>query len=122
MPEGYSGPKLKIMSRNIKQEEIPVFVSRVMEEIPQEVQKVAVFQKDRIDGDLSQKVFDGFSNRGVSMLEMGDFMQEVQKVKLGVEQKNMHMAANLTEWTFKRIVSEIEDIIEEDKKVKHSYI
>ena len=56
------------------------------------------------------------------MLEMTDFMQEVQKVKLDVEQKNMLMAANLTEWTFKRIVSEIEDIIEEDKKVKHSYI
>ena len=32
------------------------------------------------------------------------------------------MAANLTEWTFKRIVQEIEDIIEDDKKVKHSYI
>ena len=32
------------------------------------------------------------------------------------------MAAELTGWTFKRIVNEIEDIIEEDKKVKHSYI
>ena len=32
------------------------------------------------------------------------------------------MAANLTEWTFKRIVNEIEEIIEEDKKVKHSLI
>ncbi len=34
----------------------------------------------------------------------------------------MKMAANLTQWTFKRIVKEIEDIIEEDKKVKHSVI
>ena len=34
----------------------------------------------------------------------------------------MKMAANLTQWTFKRIVTEIEDIIEEDKKVKHSVI
>ena len=34
----------------------------------------------------------------------------------------MQMAANLTEWTFKRIVTEIEHIIEEDKKVKHSFI
>lgn len=34
----------------------------------------------------------------------------------------MKMAANLTQWTFKRIVTEIEDIIEEDKKVKHSTI
>jgi len=34
----------------------------------------------------------------------------------------MQMAANLTEWTFKRIVSEIEEVIEEDKKVKHATI
>lgn len=34
----------------------------------------------------------------------------------------MQMAANLTTWTFEKIVQEIEDIIEEDKKVKHSYI
>ena len=32
------------------------------------------------------------------------------------------MAANFTEWTFKRIVNEIEEIIEEDKKVKHATI
>ena len=67
-------------------------------------------------------MFDGFKGRDVTMLEMGDFMQDVQKVKLDCEQKNMAMAANLTDWTFKRIVSEIEDIIEEDKKIKHSYI
>ena len=53
---------------------------------------------------------------------MADVMQQIQKVKLDCEQKNMRMASELTEWTFKRIVSEIEDIIEEDKKVKHSYI
>lgn len=34
----------------------------------------------------------------------------------------MQMAANFTEWTFKRIVTEIEQIIEEDKRVKHSTI
>ena len=85
VPEGYAGPELQILSRNLKQEEIPVFVTRVMAEIPESVQKVAVFQKDRIDGDLSQKVFDDFKNRNVEMLEMGDFMQQVQKVKLEVE-------------------------------------
>ena len=122
VPEWYVGPELQVLSRNIKQEEIPVFVTRVMAEIPDNVQKVAVFQKDRIDGDLSQKVFDGFTGRGAQLLEMADVMQQVQKVKLDCEQKNMRMASELTEWTFKRIVSEIEDIIEEDKKVKHSYI
>ncbi len=56
------------------------------------------------------------------MLEMSDFYLEVQNTKLQCEQKSMEMAANLTQWTFKRIVKEIEDIIEEDKKVKHSVI
>ena len=122
VPEWYIGPELQVLSRNIKQEEVPVFVTRVLAEIPDNVKKVAVFQKDRIDGELSQKVFDGFNGRGAQLLEMADVMQQIQKVKLDCEQKNMRMASELTEWTFRRIVSEIEDIIEEDKKVKHSYI
>ena len=86
VPEGYTGPQLQILSRNLKQEEVPVFVTRVMAEVPTDVQKVSVFQKDRIDGDLSQKVFDGFSGRGATLVEMADFMQEVQKTKLDGEQ------------------------------------
>ena len=43
VPEWYTGPQLQVMSRNIKQEEIPVFVTRVLTEIPQDVKKVAVF-------------------------------------------------------------------------------
>ena len=89
VPEGYSGPQLQILSRNLKQEEVPVFVNRVLAEVPEDVKKVAVFQKDRIDGDLSQKVFDGFQGRSATMVEMADFMQEVQKVKLQGEQQNM---------------------------------
>ena len=61
-------------------------MTRVMAEVPTDVQKVSVFQKDRIDGDLSQKVFDGFSGRGATLVEMADFMQEVQKTKLDGEQ------------------------------------
>ena len=118
VPEWYIGPELQVLSRNIKQEEIPVFVTRVMAEIPEDVKKVAVFQKDKIDGDLSQKVFDGFNGRDAQLLEMADVMQEIQKVKLDCEQKNMRMASELTEWTFKRIVSEIEDIIEEGTWLK----
>jgi hypothetical protein len=72
-PDDYTGPELQILSRNLKQEEVPVFVKRVLAEVPDSTQKVAVFQKDRIDGDLSQKVLDGFAERGATMLEMSDF-------------------------------------------------
>ena len=101
---------------------MPAFVKRVLAEVPAEVKKVAVFQKDSIDGEMSQKVFDGMAERGMTQLEMRDFFEEVQRVKLDCEQKSMRVAAQLTEWTFKRIVTEIEYIIEEDKKVKHSTI
>ena len=74
VPEWYTGPSLQVLSRNIKQEEIPVFVTRVLTEIPQDVKKVAVFQKDKVDGDLTQKVFDGLSERNVAMAEMAEFM------------------------------------------------
>ena len=43
VPEGYTGPTLQILSRNLKQEEVPVFVTRVLTEVPTDVQKVAVF-------------------------------------------------------------------------------
>ena len=43
VPNWYVGPELQVLSRNIKQEEIPVFVTRFMAEIPEDVQKVAVF-------------------------------------------------------------------------------
>ncbi len=82
VPDGYTGPTLQILSRNLKQEEVPVFVKRVLDEVPDTIQKVAVFQKDRIDGDLSQKVLDGFSKRGATMLEMSDFYLDVQNTKL----------------------------------------
>ena len=77
---------------------------RVMAEVPQDVQKVAVFKNDKIDGELSQKVFDEFQERGSEMVEMSDFFADVQKVKLAGEQQNMQMAANLTTWTFEKIV------------------
>ena len=78
VPEGYTGPSLQILSRNLKQQEdVPSFVKRVLAAVPNEVQKVANFQKDRVDGDLSQKVFDGFTERGASMVELNVFYQEV---------------------------------------------
>ena len=121
VPDDYTGPKLEVVTR-AKGEDTVTFVSHVMAQVPQEIQKVAVFQKDKEDGDLSQNVLNTLKSRSVTLLEMSDFVQEMQKVKNDDERKNMGTAAKLTAWTFKRIVAEIEDIIELDKQVKHSYI
>jgi len=34
----------------------------------------------------------------------------------------LKIAGSFTEWTFKKIISEVEDTIDEDKQVKHSII
>jgi hypothetical protein len=75
-PEGYSGPSLDVLSR-AKTEEVTAFVSRVMTQVPNNIQKVAVFIKDKIDGDLSQNVLDNLGKRGATLLEMGDFVQDM---------------------------------------------
>ena len=56
---------------------MPTFVSRVLAELPTEVKTMANFQKDRMDGDLSQKVFDGLTERQVTLAELSEFFQDV---------------------------------------------
>lgn len=43
-PTGYEGPELEVITRNIKQEEVGPFVTRVMESLPANIKKVAIFE------------------------------------------------------------------------------
>ena len=111
------------MARDVKQEPVPDFVKRVMQTIPNSISKVGTFLKDRIDGELTQTVCDAFeTTRKAKLVEMSSFLAKASRVKLDCELKNMRLASKFTEWTFKRITTEIETVIEDDKKVKHSYI
>ena len=122
-PAGYSGPSLEIMIRDMKTEPIPGFVKRVMDVVPAGVTKFGSFLKDKIDGDLSQAVMQYLEGeRKASLVEMSTFLEEASKVKIDCEQNNMKVAGKFIEWTFKKIANEVENVIEEDKKVKHSYI
>ena len=125
--QGYSGPTLEIITRDMKAEPIPDFVKRVMAELPDTVTSIGAFKKDKIDGDLSKMVFQYLESEdrktpAIEIIEMSTFVDEVSKVKVECEQKNMKIAGKFTEWTFKKIADEVETIIEDDKKVKHSYI
>ena len=53
---------------------------------------------------------------------MQPFIDNASRYKLECEQKNMTIAGKFAEWTFKKIADEVETIIEDDKKVKHSFI
>lgn len=44
------------------------------------------------------------------------------QIKTNSELKNLKVAAAFTEWTFSKIVAEVEDIIDQDTQVKHSVI
>ena len=46
----------------------------------------------------------------------------IQYIDNAVELKNLKVAAAFIGWTFSKIVSEVEDIIDVDKQVKHSVI
>ena len=43
-------------------------------------------------------------------------------VKIASEIDNMRVAAKFLKWTFDNVVNEIEDIVEVEKKIKHSQI
>ena len=49
-------------------------------------------------------------------------MDQTNQIKTSSELKNIKVAGAFTEWTFKKIITEVEDIIDEDKQVKHSII
>ena len=121
-PKDYRGPILEIITRDMKNEQIPDFVKRVMDAIPPTVTKFGSFQKDQIDGDLTKTVFEYLIQKQATMVEMSTFIDEAFRVKLDCEQKNMRIAGKFTEWTFKKIADDVEGIIEDDKKVKHSHI
>ena len=53
---------------------------------------------------------------------MKDFMNLVNKSKLSIEQKNVKIASQFVEWSVKKIISEIENCLENDLKVKNSQI
>ena len=56
-PQGYAGPSLEIITRDMKAEQIPDFVKRVMAEVPASVTQFGSFQKDKTDGELTETVY-----------------------------------------------------------------
>lgn len=46
-------------------------------------------------------------------------MNIVNRVKIQPEIANLRIASSFTEWTFKKLIRELEDCIENDIKIKH---
>jgi len=86
------------------------------------LQTVATWTKDKPDGDLTNAIFTTFDIKGAKTVDLKDFMDQTNQVKTASELKNLKVAAAFTGWTFEKIVAEVEDVIDEDKQVKHSAI
>lgn len=87
--------------------------------------KVAIYQKDASDGDLTDKTLKAFFSAGDSpftKVEMKEFMDKVNMVKIECELENVKIAAKFVRWTFTNLIEEVENIIDSEKEIKHSQI
>lgn len=83
--------------------------------------KVAIFQKnEKPDGPLSEIVMDRLGRYEV--LEMKNFMDVVNKVKIAAELKNIKVASAFVEFSLKRMTKELKNCIEGDIKLRHNRI
>ena len=87
--------------------------------------KLAIYQKDTSDGELTDKTIKAFYASGddsFTRVEMKEFMDKVHLVKINCELENMKIASRFVRWTCKNLIEEIENIIDSEKEIKHSQI
>jgi len=119
VPDSYQGPKLVIIEQNPKVETAEQIVAKTLQEVSaSDLTKVAGWTKDKADGDLTKAALTAISK--AQIVDLKDLYDAINKVKTASELKNQRVAAAFTEWTFSRVVEEIEGIIEDKKQVKHS--
>jgi nucleosome binding factor SPN SPT16 subunit len=120
-PAGYSGAKIEIVERDIKTDQTTTFVERAIKKLPS-LKKVGIFMQDKDDGDLTQLTKSQLQKNGASFVEMKDFVDTANTTKTSSELINLKTASDFAEWTFKKIIGEVETILENDKVTKHSSI
>lgn len=120
-PAGYSGAKVEIVERDIKNDQTESYIARTLAKLPA-LSKVGIFTQDKDDGDLTEVTKRQIQKAGASFVDMKDFVDSANNVKTASELKNLKTSAAFTDWTFKKIISEVETILENDKTTKHSTI
>jgi nucleosome binding factor SPN SPT16 subunit len=122
VPEGYAGPPLDILVRTSKPADNTAEVIVSLLAHVKEGAKVAIFQKDAIDGDVTEQTLKAVGARNLQRVDMKDFMDRVNMLKIAPELENLEVAGRFVKWTFENIVNEVEDIIDAEKEIKHTQI
>lgn len=120
-PSGYTGAKVELVERDIKADQTDSFIARTLKQLPA-LKKVGIFTQDQNDGDLTEVTRRQLEKGGASFVDMKDFVDTANIVKTATEIKNLKTASDFTDWTFRKIVGEVETILENDKVTKHSAI
>lgn len=116
VPEDYDGPALEFVVRTVKPDNTAEALKEALGQLSGG--PVAVFQKDKADGDFTAQTLAALG----ATVELKDFMDRVHLTKIGPEEENLGVAAAFVKWTFANVVNEVEDIIDAQKEIKHSQI
>jgi nucleosome binding factor SPN SPT16 subunit len=87
-----------------------------------DLRTIATWQNDKPDGELTTMVLQTMQSEGGKLIDLQPFADRYNMTKTLPEQGNMRLSGAFTQWTFAKVVGEVEDIIEEKKMVKHSQI
>lgn len=118
-PEGYTGPEIEVILKESKCENLQEIVDDLLKKNITG-SKIGMFLKnDQEDGDLTKTVIERIGANNFERVEMQDFMNKVNKIKIAPEITNIRTASAFTEWTFEKVVKELEDSIEQERPMKH---
>lgn len=119
-PEGYNGPKLEFILKDNKEENLTGLIDSMLESNVPSKGKIGIFQKnEQEDGDLSKTLVERINENNYQLVEMAEIMNKVNRVKIAPEIANIRIASHFTEWSFKKLIRDLEDCIENDVKIKH---
>ena len=122
-PSDYMGPDIEIVLKDTKADNLSEIIDGLVSSTIGPNKKVGMFLKnEQEDGDLCTTLIQRLKNCGSDIIEMQTFMNKVNKIKIEPELANLKIAATFTEWSFKKVIKELEDSIEGDITIKHKKI
>ena len=122
-PQGYEGPEIEIVLKDTKATNLSEIIDNLISSSIGSGKKVGMYLKnEQEDGELSSTLIKRLESCGSTMVEMAAFMNKVNKIKIQPEIANLKKAAAFTEWSFKKVVKELEDSIENDMSVRHKKV
>ena len=119
VPAGYKGPTLEIITKTLKPDNTAEVIEKLLSNV-KEGSKVALFQKDESDGELTDLTLQALAAKDTHRVEMKDFLDKVNMTKIEPEVENLDIATRFVKWTFDNVVNEVEDIIDAEKEIKHT--